>query len=553
MTTIITRTEEGKPIPLRGRSELEANAFEDRIRDINIELRSWADDVAKGRHERDGGVTRHYVTQLEAERQTLEASLAGREERAKAEDPDGDMERQVEERMAQFDAAMHTTSRTGIPSLVPSEAEIRGIRDAIVNRQPYTVETRATVNLAAVGGERFRPDGRPVPEPRRIATAVGMPTQRVPMRGISGEKYGLEAVAAPTAEGGTKPEYDAITQVNLVPQAFGRWTDITEQAVEAMGGINDLVAAHARQIALDEDSYLVGLMVTEAGTAQAFIADVQANVRTAIATIESTVAAKADIIVVNPANYALLAPTTPANAGDVASSLVSFSGALLYPSAAVPTGFVLVAALAAVAKYVTATDLRTTVQPAVKTNLATVRTEIFADYGFLVAGGVRSVDVVTPQGRGPPRLTGWGGAGASDREPGRRFSRCEPLSASVWLGRPRPRPRRQGRTGGVRPTEPRSARGHWAAIDPTFRSPFVVVHRPRRPVRYKHLPGATVDLYVHSRGCAVAPGYPAPSPITPRTPRVKRPFSAPPDAGRALRASPSGGAFSVQGGGVVSP
>jgi hypothetical protein len=174
---------------------------------------------------------------------------------------------------------------------------------------------------------------------------------------------GLEAVAAPTAEGGTKPEYDAITQVNLVPQAFGRWTDITEQAVEAMGGINDLVAAHARQIALDEDSYLIGLMVTEAGTAQAFIADVQANVRTAIATIESTVAAKADIIVVNPANYALLAPTTPANAGDVASSLVSFSGALLYPSAAVPTGFVLVAALAAVARYVTATDLRTTVQP----------------------------------------------------------------------------------------------------------------------------------------------------------------------------------------------
>jgi hypothetical protein len=284
----------------------------------------------------------------------------------------------------------------GVPSFAHSDDEIARLYEAVATREPLRIESRATITLTQTGGEIAGMTDRLVTEPRRLVAAVGLPAEPVPIRGVSAPKYGLEAVAAATAEGQTKPEFDNILAQTLVPQCFARWTDVTEQGIEAMGGMAGLIAAHTRQIALDEDEAFINELETEAGTAIAFATDVQANVRKAIATVESTVAAPVDVIVVHPDNFGLLADTTPANGQDVASRVTTFSGALVYPSASMTTGFMLVAALRAVARYGVTGGLRTNSVPNLKTNVVTVRTEIFSDLAITIGGGVKTVDVVTP-------------------------------------------------------------------------------------------------------------------------------------------------------------
>lgn len=282
------------------------------------------------------------------------------------------------------------------PSFAPTNEEVRQLYDAASVRQALRVETRATVTTTETGGEVARLDGRLVPEPRRIVSAVGLPAEPSPMKGVSGAKFDLELVAGPTAEGALKPEYDALTEQTAVPQTFARWTDITVQGLESLGGTANLVRAHTRQIAIDEDDHFVGLLTTEAGTPLAFDDDVEGNVKTAIARIEANVAGAADIIVLHPDDYKLLADTTPADADDVGSRVDIFSGAQLYSSNSATAGIALVAALRTVGRYITAGPLSVASLPDVKSNLVTIRTEVMSNLVFAIGGGVIAVDVVTP-------------------------------------------------------------------------------------------------------------------------------------------------------------
>jgi hypothetical protein len=147
---------------------------------------------------------------------------------------------------------------------------------------------------------------------------------------------------------------------------------------------------------MDEDSYIISALSTEAGTAVAFNSDVVGNVRTQMATIEATVGAPVDVLICNPADYKLFAVTTPTNASDVASHVVRFNGAQVYASNSQASGFVIVAALAAVGRYVVHGNYEMATQEALKSNVVTVRSELFSGFGIPVAGGVKSVDVVTP-------------------------------------------------------------------------------------------------------------------------------------------------------------
>jgi hypothetical protein len=88
---------------------------------------------------------------------------------------------------------------------------------------------------------------------------------------------------------------------------------------------------------------------------------------------------------------------TPTGGVTIAEQFQNFSGALVYPSSAVPVGFMLVANLQAGVRYYEAQGLVTETDLAVKTSTYTIATSVIGAYGLGLAGGAfAKVDVVTP-------------------------------------------------------------------------------------------------------------------------------------------------------------
>jgi hypothetical protein len=93
---------------------------------------------------------------------------------------------------------------------------------------------------------------------------------------------------------------------------------------------------------------------------------------------------------------ALLESVTPIGGATIGEGFTSFSGALVYASSAVPTGFALVANLTAGVRYFEAVGLETATDVNIKTGTFTAATSIIAGYGNALAGYVTKIDIVTP-------------------------------------------------------------------------------------------------------------------------------------------------------------
>lgn len=285
----------------------------------------------------------------------------------------------------------------GLPGLTPSGDQLAELANAMRQRQMTAqIQARALVTTTDTGKGVTSWKTSAVREPRRLVTVAGLTAEPIEIGGASGPKYGLMTPTVPTAEGATKPEADQIDPYALVPQTFSRWTDVTVQASLAMD-LADLSRWHAMGIALDEDLAVITALTAEAGAPLPYAGDdVAASIRGAIAQVEATVAAPVDVIVVHPNDFAALAQTVPASGDDVASRVVTFSGARVYPSISATPGTALVAALGAVGRYGVALPTTTTTTLAPKTNMYTVMTELIAGFSIRQAGGVVAVAVAAP-------------------------------------------------------------------------------------------------------------------------------------------------------------
>lgn len=285
-------------------------------------------------------------------------------------------------------------------SLLPSSEQLTELRSSIERgERHYRVQTgrvgehtRAVVEFADTEGPVAGFSGR-LPEPRRIVTAVGLPAQGTDSGGATGPLFGATSGTAPTAEGGTKPEADSITPLTVVPQALARWTDVSRHALLSQPGFAEqLMSWHAQSIAKDEDLLIATALTTAAGTPIG-TGDGNKDVRTAVAMVTDAVSADADIVLVNPADYAEVSAFSPSSAGDVASYAARIGEALIYPTSAVSADTVLVAALRAGGRFVVAERPTVVAQEALKTNVTTVRTEELVGFGVRLAGSVVAVDL----------------------------------------------------------------------------------------------------------------------------------------------------------------
>jgi hypothetical protein len=235
--------------------------------------------------------------------------------------------------------------------------------------------------------------------PRVLHVVAGVPKQAASAIYAQFPSLTLPTSSAVVGEGSSLVEYAASTAGSVTLGRFGRWTDLTKESqIGADAGA--IVSMHQLGIALDLDAVLIGLVNTAAGAAVAFTADVPAAIRKAMATVAAATASwdPADLVIlVHPDNAALLENVTPIGGQTIGERFQRFSGALVYPSSAVPTGFMLVANLQLGARYFEAWAMQTSTDVAIKTSVQTMATFIIAGYGVtLTTGFVSKVDVVTP-------------------------------------------------------------------------------------------------------------------------------------------------------------
>jgi len=238
--------------------------------------------------------------------------------------------------------------------------------------------------------------------PRLLHVAAGVPQQPTDAVLAQIPNLTLPTASASVGENVTLAEYAASTAGSVTLARFGRWTDLSRES-QIGASADALVAMHQIGVAKDLDLALVTAVNTAAGSAVAFTADVPAAVRKAQAqVIDNTAAADAAslVILVHPDNAALLQDVAPIGGITIAEGFQKFSGSLVYPSSAVPTGFALVANLRAGARYFEARRVATETDINIKTATLTVATSTIGGYGLGLVGGATGfaikIDIVTP-------------------------------------------------------------------------------------------------------------------------------------------------------------
>lgn len=234
--------------------------------------------------------------------------------------------------------------------------------------------------------------------PRLLSQVAGVPRQTVDAAIAQHPQLNLPTAQAAAAEGAAVTEYASSTGENVVLGRFGRWTDLTREARVGTDAAA-LTMMHRIGIALDLDNALISAINTAAGTAVAFQSDVPAAIRTSIARVVAATAGdpRDVVIMTHPDDAALLQDVAPTSGGDIAEGFTRFAGALIYPSNAVPTGFMLTGNLRTGVRYFEAAGLRTLTDLDVKTGAETAATDVLGGYGVLLGGGAFiKNDVVTP-------------------------------------------------------------------------------------------------------------------------------------------------------------
>lgn len=235
--------------------------------------------------------------------------------------------------------------------------------------------------------------------PRMLSQVAQVPRQPIDAVLAQFPQLTLPAAQPVTAEGAALVEYASSAAGSVTLGRFGRWTDLTKESlIGADAGA--ITAMHRVGIALDLDKVLIDAVEAAAGTAVAFAADVPAQIRKAIARVLANTAEEdpANVaVLVHPDDVHLLEDVAPTGGNTIGERFQRFSGALVYPSTAVDTGFMTVANLRAGARYFEARGLETLADLDVKTGVETSATVLVAGYGVTLTGGFAvKQDVVTP-------------------------------------------------------------------------------------------------------------------------------------------------------------
>lgn len=325
-----------------------------------------------------------------------ELALTIQRETARAQE-----DRQVVDAFERLQALPDTRS-TANPLGYTSEA-LDALQEALNTRTAgrfvaAEVEQRAALATGTLGAPRAW-GSNVLAGPRLLHVAAGVPQQPVDAAYAQHPTFTLPTATGSVAENVSLSEFDDSTAGSVTLARFGRWTDLSrESLIGADAGA--IGAMHQIGVAKDLDKALIDAVETAAGSAVAFSSDVPAAIRKAMAgVIDATAAEDAAnlVILTHPDDVSLLQDVSPIGGLTSGEGFQKFSGALVYASSAVNTGFMTVANLKAGCRYFQARGLTTETDLAPKTDTLTVATSVIAGYGIGLTGGFATmVDVVSP-------------------------------------------------------------------------------------------------------------------------------------------------------------
>jgi HK97 family phage prohead protease len=292
-------------------------------------------------------------------------------------------------------------------SLMPDDEQVEELRQAVLNRAPVRIEvdsrpleTFAVVSTTDTGRTVDYLRGRAGLNPIRIADLVGL-TQVVvgPGGDLAFPIFGAGA-AGTVAEGGAKPEYDAVSAGQETPDVVAVWTDMTDQAQSIEGFESKLRNRLARLIAIEENDNLRTSAQAGANT-QAFTAGNQdVQILRAAASIQAALGVTPDLLLYNPADTATIFGNSVSNASpqEIAELSVRMFGMLSLPLSGQAAGHVLVGAWAAASTLAVGRGLTYQTDPftGMKNNVVTLLGEIQTALAVEEPTAFTDVDIVTP-------------------------------------------------------------------------------------------------------------------------------------------------------------
>lgn len=291
-----------------------------------------------------------------------------------------------EQEMVTGEVLSSSSSNRQVPSLTPTDDEMRRLHAAVRQTQNLRIETRATVTTSATGAADLAAELPPRErQERRIAVAAGLSSERVP--GVTSAKFpvfGAGDAGTPTLETDTKAEYDAITDGSATPQVIAIWTDFSRQQMLTMTGFEQkLRSVQSAKVARAEDKVLVDTVLVDPGI-QALVAatlDPDAVLNAAALVADSDVASEPNLVIAHPNDVAAILGTNVGTGGSASPAFQAFlptiHGMRVYPSSHMNEGELIVGAWDVAAHFVVGIPPTVLVDSLsqVKTNTVTLLTE----------------------------------------------------------------------------------------------------------------------------------------------------------------------------------
>lgn len=294
-----------------------------------------------------------------------------------------------------------TTDRPANP-LAFSRAALDSVHNAVTTRTAGRFDVDTFTNAALTTGTLGQPttwSSGLLSGPRLLHQVAGVPTADIAAILAEFPRLTLPAAVAGVGEGVSLPEFAASTGGTATLARFGRFTDFSAES-RVGTDIGAILGAQQIGISRDLNKVLVDAAELDAGAAAAFSADVPAAIRKAIAQVLDQTAEEDPaklVILVHPNDANLLMDIAPTSAGDVSQRFQKFSGAIVFPSSAVDTGFMTVANLSVGARYFEAARMTVGADSDIKTGVSTISSSVIAGYATsLVTDYSEKVDVVTP-------------------------------------------------------------------------------------------------------------------------------------------------------------
>lgn len=232
---------------------------------------------------------------------------------------------------------------------------------------------------------------------RMLHMVAGVPRQGLDARQGEYPKFTLPTATAGAGEGSSLTEFDSADAGTVTLARYGRFSDLTTEGLVGASALG-LTKMHMLGIAKDLDKVLIDKVETDAGTAVTFASGVPASIRKQMAVVQDATQCDPEdlTILAHPDDVALLEDVTPASGSDVGEGFVRFSGALVYVSGAVNTGFMTIANLRFGCRYFAAGGTSLTTDEDIKTGIRTYASYVLAGFGTgLVSGYAKMQDVVT--------------------------------------------------------------------------------------------------------------------------------------------------------------